>query len=479
MLAIFPRTNLSSRAAIATLLLLFCAGFACAGGDIASELVYQPKLDGHPAWDNKYSYTNGDPVNYYDPMGLDRVYIENGTVWWGYEDEATGGEIGRYKLGSYLGNNIVQMDRPDLFPEIEYASFDKLYAISRDQFFANDKGSTISYIRQLANGVYRPEQSYLHNATDSFLADPQADPQAGAAAGIFVGAGEFFGGYGMSLYNIIGDGVYRTFGADAFQQQSINAQAIYTGINELIDDPDYAVRNGINNFAANMRNNLEAGDAYNAMRPVGRLIPGVAVAYNGLSSGYAAASNVSLPGITLGSGGVLAFEASVVTTAEISAIALPALGGPAIGGLGVSMSNGNASSGSFGGRVTETYGPIGPGHTVGKRGGVLPEILNRPIVFNRGNRKFSLNQGSANPGWKHIFDRHIDLNRFSRKSKFSANITQDDLLMLLNRTLKHGAESVYEGLSVFTKRIRLKGQTFEYRATINADGTIRTFHPLD
>ncbi len=44
---------------------------------IGSELDYSPKLDGHPAWYNKYSYCNGDPVNRWDPTGLYwQVYVD-------------------------------------------------------------------------------------------------------------------------------------------------------------------------------------------------------------------------------------------------------------------------------------------------------------------------------------------------------------------------------------------------------------------
>jgi hypothetical protein len=100
-------------------------------------------------------------------------------------------------------------------------------------------------------------------------------------------------------------------------------------------------------------------------------------------------------------------------------------------------------------------------------------------TFNRGNRVFKLEQGSAQSGWKHIWDRHVDPTRFLKKSKFDSSYTTEDALYLLEQTLKHGKESSYEGSAVFEFRIRRGGCTSTYRATVNADGTIQTFHPLD
>jgi RHS repeat-associated protein len=105
----------------------------------------------------------------------------------------------------------------------------------------------------------------------------------------------------------------------------------------------------------------------------------------------------------------------------------------------------------------------------------LPNTAN----FNRGSRNFYLEQGTAKSGWKHIFDRHIDPLKFPKKSKFDPSMTHDDINQLLSRTLKHGKESSYQGKSVFEFRQKYNGEYKTYRATVNGDGSVQTFHPLD
>jgi RHS repeat-associated protein len=105
--------------------------------------------------------------------------------------------------------------------------------------------------------------------------------------------------------------------------------------------------------------------------------------------------------------------------------------------------------------------------------------LPRRTDFNRGGRNFHLEQGTAKSGWKHIFDRHIDPIKFPGKSKFNPKMTHDDVNGLLGKTLKHGKESSYAGKSVFEARLKYDGQYKNYRATVNADGSVQTFHPLD
>jgi RHS repeat-associated protein len=104
--------------------------------------------------------------------------------------------------------------------------------------------------------------------------------------------------------------------------------------------------------------------------------------------------------------------------------------------------------------------------------------LAQAVDLNRGSRSFRLEQGTAASGWKHIFDRHVDPTRFPNKSKFDG-LSQDEIVGLLGKTVKHGKETVYDGLPVFEKRLKINGQWKKYRATVNADGTVRTFHPLD
>jgi hypothetical protein len=50
---------------------------------------------------------------------------------------------------------------------------------------------------------------------------------------------------------------------------------------------------------------------------------------------------------------------------------------------------------------------------------------------------------------------------------------------MLEKTIKHGKETKFEDLPVFEYRMNYEGTYRKYRATINEDGTIRTFHPLD
>lgn len=112
-------------------------------------------------------------------------------------------------------------------------------------------------------------------------------------------------------------------------------------------------------------------------------------------------------------------------------------------------------------------------------GWICGETLARPVGFNRGSRKFVLEQGNAASGWKHIYDRHVDPARFPKKSKFNSSMSQDDVASMLGKTLKHGKESSYEGKAVFESRLKYGGEYKRYRATVNEDGTVQTFHPLD
>jgi len=108
------------------------------------------------------------------------------------------------------------------------------------------------------------------------------------------------------------------------------------------------------------------------------------------------------------------------------------------------------------------------------------KVLPSTVHLNRGNLYFQLEQGTAASGWKHIYDRHIDPTRFPNKSKFDKSLSQQDILDLLALTIKHGTKTTYEGLNVYTFRTNFSNTGYkDYRVTINTDGTIRTFHPLD
>jgi len=106
--------------------------------------------------------------------------------------------------------------------------------------------------------------------------------------------------------------------------------------------------------------------------------------------------------------------------------------------------------------------------------------LSSTKFFNRGSNNFSLVQGDQISGWTHIHQRHLDPIMFPDKTKFHPILTESDIIMLLDRTLKHGAESTYYQFSVFEYRQNIKNTGYKkYRATANPDNTIRTFHPLD
>ena len=131
-----------------------------------------------------------------------------------------------------------------------------------------------------------------------------------------------------------------------------------------------------------------------------------------------------------------------------------------------------------GGDNLHSYAP-NPMRWIDPLGWICGETLARPVGFNRGSRNFSLEQGNATSGWKHIYDRHVDPTRFTNKSKLDTSMGQREISSLLGKTLKHGKESSYEGKAVFESRLRYDGQYKRYRATVNEDGTVRTFHPLD
>ncbi|EDL57460.1 hypothetical protein PM8797T_02144 [Gimesia maris DSM 8797] len=59
------------------------------------------------------------------------------------------------------------------------------------------------------------------------------------------------------------------------------------------------------------------------------------------------------------------------------------------------------------------------------------------------------------------------------------NSTENDIYSLLESTIRHGQKSTYAGRTVFEKRIKKGSETQIFRATINSDGTVQTFHPLD
>ena len=113
-------------------------------------------------------------------------------------------------------------------------------------------------------------------------------------------------------------------------------------------------------------------------------------------------------------------------------------------------------------------------------GSQISKVLSAEKVFYRGSRKFRLIQGSKKSGWKHIYDRHIDTTKFPKKSKFDRSFTEDDIVELLEKTIKHGKKSKYEEKYVFEFRTNYKNTGYKtYRVTVNKDETIHTFHPIE
>jgi hypothetical protein len=95
-------------------------------------------------------------------------------------------------------------------------------------------------------------------------------------------------------------------------------------------------------------------------------------------------------------------------------------------------------------------------------------------------QEFWLEQGKGKFGWKHIWDRHVDPTRKLGKSKFDIDASLEDILNFLGKTFKHGVPSIFEGRCVYTsQRIHTKFGVKRYRVTVEPDGTIVTFHPLD
>ena len=102
-------------------------------------------------------------------------------------------------------------------------------------------------------------------------------------------------------------------------------------------------------------------------------------------------------------------------------------------------------------------------------------------IFTRGNKKFSLEQGDASTGWTHIYDRHVGNNpAWTDRTKFPSNWSHEDISQALNNTLKHGTESSWYNFTIYEGRFNYKGLGFRnYKATINPDGSVRTFHLME
>jgi hypothetical protein len=110
--------------------------------------------------------------------------------------------------------------------------------------------------------------------------------------------------------------------------------------------------------------------------------------------------------------------------------------------------------------------------------------LGQNYSFNRGQRQFTLTQGDSSSGWTHIWERHIDpvpgnLD-FLTKTKFDSSLGETEIAQLLGETLKHGTETDFYGLPIFEYRTNFNGIGYKtYRVTVNFDGTILSFHPLE
>lgn len=105
----------------------------------------------------------------------------------------------------------------------------------------------------------------------------------------------------------------------------------------------------------------------------------------------------------------------------------------------------------------------------------------RALFERKINRSNIIVETSENelPGWKHIYDRHVDRERFTGRSKFPTNWDERDIMGALGAVIRHGTPSSYQGLRTFTFRTNYNNSGYrDYRVTINADGSVRTFHPL-
>jgi hypothetical protein len=100
--------------------------------------------------------------------------------------------------------------------------------------------------------------------------------------------------------------------------------------------------------------------------------------------------------------------------------------------------------------------------------------------FNRNARVFTLVEGDNKTGWRHIYKRHIDPYQDLDADKFHSSMTADDIAEILEKTIKHGEESAWHGMPVFEFKHSFRNLGFcVFKVTINLDGTIRTFHPMD
>jgi hypothetical protein len=109
---------------------------------------------------------------------------------------------------------------------------------------------------------------------------------------------------------------------------------------------------------------------------------------------------------------------------------------------------------------------------------ILPSST--PIPFNRRGETFYLIQGNNNSGWQHIFRRHIDTSQHFDATKFPVSWTVGDIILIMERTIRHGTPSKYYNLKTFTYHGAYKGSGYKtFKVTINTDGTIRTFHMME
>jgi len=109
-------------------------------------------------------------------------------------------------------------------------------------------------------------------------------------------------------------------------------------------------------------------------------------------------------------------------------------------------------------------------------------LLIKQRKFGRRGEEFTLEQGTARSGWKHIFDRHVNPSAANKgKSIFDESLGQEDIVNLLRKTLKHGKESSFKnGERIFTFRANYNGVGYKtYRVTVEVNGKVKTFHPLD
>jgi len=136
--------------------------------------------------------------------------------------------------------------------------------------------------------------------------------------------------------------------------------------------------------------------------------------------------------------------------------------------------------GLFGGNNLYQYAP-NPVEWVDPLGLAACPQLSSIRSFRRGQKTFTIEQGNSKSGWQHIWERHINPNRprqYAAKDIFPDSAGQEDIMKILAATLKHGKQASYHNMTTYTYRTRAFGRRSRWRATVDSDGRVQTFHSL-